>query len=141
MKRISIACLVVLATACGLSTSPEAQPEVGIIVGIRSDDPQIAVPETVQAGESFAVMVTTYGLSGCWRMRTTKVEVEDLEATVTPFDVDLTEDRVACTAAIQDFVHTAALSFDRPGTAQVTIRGRELPGGRVVTFTSAVEVR
>ncbi len=141
MRPTLIACLTLVAAGCSPLTGPDEDRHVGIVAGIRSDDPHITVPDTVQAGQSFAVTVRTYGLSSCWRRDGTRARVDDLEASVTPFDVERTEAVLACLGVIQDFSHTAMVSFERPGSALVIVSGRELPGGHVVDYTRAVVVQ
>ena len=134
--------LLVAMTACDLGTGPEDAGSVGIIEVQRenssqtseTDDPlypvDITAPDTVTVGEPFAVVVTTYGLSGCWEPRGESVSVDGIDASVTPFDVDTRGQpgRDVCTAAITPLNHTFNLQFDQAGEGMLRVDGRRIQG-------------
>lgn len=98
----------------------------------------VQIPDTVAAGEAFTATVRTYG-GGCNKKGDTKVEVNDLHATVTPFDVRIESN--VCTDILKVFQHTATLRFEKAGTAGVVVQGRKQPGNQVVTVKRTVVVR
>lgn len=135
---LTAACLL----GCGIVGSA-GERSLGILVISDGGEPRVSVPDTVAAGEEFSVTVQTHGLDGCWRKGETEVEVDRsrMRASVTPYDVDARSEGVACTAAIQEFTHTAVLRFDEAGTASVRVRGRSLPADGEIDVERAVTVR
>ena len=108
-----------LLTGCGLLTGPEAV--IGRVAAVDA-------PDTVRAGEAFTVTVQTVGSNGCWRADRTEVDLGALRAVVTPYDVEDRESDEACTMALVDIIHEATLTFERAGTAEVVVRGRDGTG-------------
>ena len=113
---------------------------VGIIASY-GDPVRVELPASVLAGEAVEVTVVTYG-DGCTRKGDTEVEISDLSAEVTPYDWEVTQlpPDTACTLELRLYEHTATLRFDRAGTAQVIIRGREEPSGEVIAVEYPVAV-
>lgn len=101
------------------------------------------VPDTVEAGESFTVTIGTYGMDSCWEKAATEVEqaAAPQRATIRPFDVDAEQPYLGCRPAVQEFTHTATLSFAQPGAAQVQVHGREMGTNAERTFVRDVIVR
>ena len=114
---------------------------VGTIEHYR-DPVRVEAPASVAVGETFEVRVTTYG-GGCIAQGDTEVAVGDLRAVVTPYDWETVSmpRNFACTSELRFYTHTAALRFDRAGTATVAVRGRERPGDRVFTVERRITVR
>lgn len=150
-------CLFVPALfACSSATAPDADSSAdtrelanGVVqerrVGTIShyaDPVRIEVPESVARGESFVVKVTTYG-GGCIAKGDTDVQTEGLDVRVTPYDWETVRmpPNTVCTMELRLYQHTATLRFDQPGTARITIRGREKPSGQVLTVERKVTVR
>jgi hypothetical protein len=67
------------------------------------------------------VAVTTYG-DGCHRRGDTEVRVTGLVATVTPYDYTALPG-TPCTRQLVSMRHTAAVTFEQAGTAQIQVRG------------------
>jgi hypothetical protein len=138
MLRVMLFGFVALAMGCSSITYPEERV-IGVITGFNADDPHVAVPDTVAAGESFAVTVRTYG-GGCTRKGETETEIDGLRATVTPYDIQTRAD--ICTDILKQFTHTASLRFNETGTARVVVRGRgHTPDGALLTIERTVVVR
>lgn len=152
VRRILIACLAIFVVACESPTTPggersptalEGERVVGFIAGLlrlNNPQPEIAVPDTVQAGRDFTVSVDTFGPNLCWRKGSTEVELHSLHAIVTPFDIDMSEGN-ACLDAGIGFTHTATVRFKRAGAATVVILGRDFTrGGELIAFERTVVV-
>ena len=118
--------LVLAGTACSSTTEPPGEERrPGLILGFNHGDPQIVLPDTVQAGTEFTVQVSTYG-NGCYRKGETEVVVSGNVATVTPWDY-VDPGAGACPDILLTFVHEATVAFPEAGSASVVIVGR--PGG------------
>ena len=129
-----------LALGCSSATAPDQVKVVGVIDGLAAGAPQVEVPTTVQAGQAFTVTVTTSGLNGCWELHDTEVDVDGATAVVTPYDLEYRGNEYGCTSMTLTFQHTASVTFATPGGARVEIRGREVPGGPIVTVVRTVVV-
>jgi hypothetical protein len=134
--------LVGVATAalCGCNgvlgvDGPGQQPGV---ISFYSDPVVVEVPDTVTRGQPFAVSVRTYG-GGCVSQGPTDVRVDDLRATITPFDINSGHD--FCTAALRLFQHEASITFDRAGIATVVFRGTRRPEDQPIAVERTVVVR
>jgi hypothetical protein len=150
-RHATVILLVAAAATCSPSDpgEPGDQPSPGLVepggrpallTGVVGEEPDIQVPDAATGGEELTVRVTTYGLDGCWSKGETAVSVEDMTATVRPYDHEPTGDRI-CTQAIQEFSHEATLTFDRAGTGRVVVEGRRLEDRAAVSFVREVEVR
>jgi hypothetical protein len=137
MTRLLFFGLAFVALGCSSISGPDKEQVVGTIEHF-SEPVMVQLPDTVAAGEAFAATVRTYG-GGCTKKGDTKVEVDDLRATVTPYDFRVESN--ICTDILNAFQHTAMLRFQRAGTAEVVVRGRKQPGDEVVTVKRMVVVR
>ena len=109
------------------------------------DPAQIEVPGSARRGKPFTVTVVTYG-GICIHKGETVVEVEALRAEVRPYDYDISPTlpaNGACTADLKLYRHTATLSFEKAGTAEVIFYGKqEDPSGVTqMSVTRTLEVR
>ncbi len=137
MTRLLFGGLALVALGCGSISGLDEEQVVGVVE--HFNDPVIVqLPDTVAAGQAFTATVRTYG-NGCTKKGDTSVEVNDLSATVTPFDVRKKAN--FCTDILNAFQHTATLRFNKAGTAEVVVRGRKQPGDEVVTLKRTVVVR
>lgn len=134
--------LVLAGTACSSTTEPPGEERrPGLILGFNHGDPQIVMPDTVQAGTGFTVQVSTYG-NGCYRKGETEVAASGNVVTITPWDyVDLSAG--GCPDLLLTFVHEATVAFPEPGSASVVIVGRSggSMGEEPVEVTREVVVR
>lgn len=107
-----------------------------------NDPVQVEVPARVTRGEPFTVSVVTQ-VGGCLEPGDTEVRVEGLRAEVTPYDKDFTTPGIPCTTDIEFYTHTATLSFEEVGTAEIVFRGLEeaATGTREISVTRTLEVR
>jgi hypothetical protein len=127
MTRVFLLGLVALVFGCDSPTGPEEERVAGIIAGVNPDGPHIVVPDTVQAGEAFTVVVRTYGADGCVRKGETKVEMEGRTAVVAPYNLRHVGEEVVCLDVLQTIEHTATLQFDEVGPALVLLHPRPHP--------------
>jgi len=118
-----LAAIALVAGGCGSATEPPSEERrPGLIIGFRASDPQIVVPDTVQAGVAFPIEVTTYG-DTCYSKGPTEVTEAGNRVTITPYDyVDL--GRAICQRILLSFVHRVTFHFSEPGPASVVISGR-----------------
>jgi hypothetical protein len=93
------------------------------VIAFFGDPVVVSVPDTVFAGESFTVSVRTYG-GGCVSEGGTKVKIDSLSVDVTPYDIH--RGRV-CADVLNMFDHTASVTLDYPGDAQIIIHGMQMP--------------
>ncbi|TVR54179.1 MAG: hypothetical protein EA421_09385 [Gemmatimonadales bacterium] len=126
LRRFMLGVVGVLAAsgaACTSTTEPPGEERrPGLILGFNHGDPQIVMPDTVQAGTEFTVQVTTYG-NGCYRKGETEVAASGSVVTITPWDyVNLGAG--ACPDLLLTFVHEATVAFSQAGSASVVIVGR-----------------
>jgi len=129
-----------LMAGCEFIMGPSEGREVGIILGLATQSPEIEMPLTVQAGEDFTVTIVTGWNNGCARKGMTEVKEEgSAAATVTPYDVVSTGG--LCTLEPRTFTHTATLRFSEPGPAQVTIRGRTSRDSGVISVQRELTVQ
>ena len=137
MTRVfTITVLLALVAGCDLTGISE-QRLVGVIG--YPDNLSIQVPDTVAAGQDFAVTVRTFGVDSCWRDGGTEVAVSGLTATVTPYDVDRAGRGALCTYEPVEITHSATLGFDQAGTARVEIIGSDGTAERSVVVESITD--
>lgn len=103
---------------------------------------QVEVPGLVEQGQPFVVTVVTYG-GGCIEKGETKAEVEALRAEVRPYDYDTSPVNPICNDVLRVHKHTATLSFEEAGTAEVVFYGRKEDASGVMqtSVTRTVVVR
>jgi hypothetical protein len=130
--RWGILALFVFVVSCvALTTEPGAGPSeadhgdgtsrirvLGSIAGYNNDDPRI---DLVPGNRSVLVRVTTYG-DGCHSKGETEVQVDGMEALVTPYDYTATPGTV-CTQQLVSSIHETTVPFSGSGTALLRIRG------------------
>jgi hypothetical protein len=128
-------------TACSIVELRERV--VGTIV-LDGDPTQLELPTEVVQGQPFTVEIVTYG-GGCRKQG--EIEVKGLPAEVTPYNCQVTlPDGVECTLKIVSHTHTATLSFEETGTAEVVFHDQQetrdgtLVVASVVTVTRKLEV-
>jgi hypothetical protein len=125
-RLISMSLLLVLfAPACG---AEDRSVQVGFIEWV---DEAFAfdAPSTVQAGQSFEGILTTYG-DGCVSLDRTDVLLHADSASITPFDREQPpSDGAACPLNVVLVLHHAQLVFASPGNKTITVYGRRQPGG------------
>ena len=135
-----LAVLVAAAALIGCDSDTPSEPQGFSVMGaieFYDDSVQVSVPDTVAVGETFAVSVRTYG-DGCVEKGSTEVQVNDLSATVTPFDRHSGAE--ACPDVLRTHEHQATLAFEEPGDAVVTFRGRSVPRGGIRSVARTVVV-
>jgi hypothetical protein len=136
--RILVAAVGIALVGCTSITGPGKDREVGILE-FYGDPIMVELPGEATAGQAFMVMVRTYGADGCVSQGEVKTTVDGLRATVTPYD--FRSRRSVCPDILGLFDHVATLRFDEPGTAEITVRGRQMPGGTEITIERTVTIR
>lgn len=94
----------------------------------------IDAPATVASNQSFTVTVTTFG-SSCVSAAGADVMVDDLVATITPYDI--VRDGT-CLEYNKPNPRPVALMFKRAGTATIRVRGASYQG--IITVEKSVVV-
>jgi len=110
-------CALLLLTACDrewLTDVGDLLPGEGL--------PVLEAPAVVRAEESFTVTVTTYGSSNCTRALSLTVIVDDLRATLIPYDSRVSAGG-PCTSDLAAFPRTGRVTFARPGQGTLVVRG------------------
>jgi hypothetical protein len=87
----------------------------------------LEAPDTVNAGESFEVMVTTIGLSGCWSAVGQTVARMAGVIELTPSDAH--SGAAVCTHVLLDLEHRSSVAIDTPGAWILRVRGRRVRQG------------
>lgn len=124
--RLALTTCLVAVQACGL-LDPDGYNELGSIVW-DGDTASITMPDTVVAGESFNIVVQTWG-HGCTR-RTDRAVVAVGADTVEVLPYDWHSTGVVCLSDPRfPLYHDVSLRFDRPGHATVRIHGRQFDEG------------
>ena len=126
MRPLIVIAASVLLTSCDSVTGPNERLVVGT-VAFFSDAVVIEVPDTVSVSVPFFVSVRTFG-GGCERVGPTEVAIDALRADVTPFDYTVGGPGVECTLQLKFLEHEGLVTFAIPGSATVTIRGKQEPG-------------
>ncbi|HEX2202583.1 MAG TPA: hypothetical protein VHG91_04780 [Longimicrobium sp.] len=148
LRRSPVSLAAPAALAMALAACPsggEAEhraPRLPGVVEYYGEAARVELPDTVRAGEAFAVVVTTYG-NGCVSAAGTEVRVRGRTAEVTPYDHDQARapGGAECTDELNRFAHRAALRFPSPGPALVRVHGLREPGAAAVTVERRVVVR
>lgn len=130
VKYLPLIVLLALLSRCALvedgSGEHEGRVEIqpGTIV-FYGDTASVSMDaDTVAAGASFAVNVSTFGSGSCVEAAGMEVEVQDLEAIVVPLDsVHIPGPGGACTDDLQRYPRTTTVAFDEPGPATIRVRG------------------
>lgn len=108
---------IALVTACS-PTEPSQHRVLGTIAGFDSTDPHVVLSS---AGTAVTVGIRTYG-NGCYSVAETVVDVDGLEATVTPYDYD-----PGCFQRdLKLLDHSATISFPSQGTALIRVKGLDV---------------
>lgn len=90
--------------------------------------PQVLVaPDTVAAGEAFAVTTHTVGPSGCWRAEGQTVASYARRVVLKPYDAHSGSE--VCTDALVFLAHGTTLVLDEPGEWLLRVDGRRLRVG------------
>jgi hypothetical protein len=123
-----------VAGACLSSTGPDWVVVPGFI-GVASLGVPLEVvsaPDTVNAGEPFNVVVTTYGSSSCTRAAGANSSASGLSASIVPLDSVLRGD-VVCTADLHPFPRNVSLTFATAGQGLIAVTGRGRTADTTVT--------
>ncbi|MFO8231382.1 MAG: hypothetical protein R6U20_01820 [Longimonas sp.] len=140
---ITFALLIGVTTGCDfLGGSNDAQEVVGFIGEDIVSTAPLAAPDTVQAGTSFDVTVTTFGPNLCWQASREEVEREPMRVSITPYDKSPSGDAV-CADAIAEMERTVSVTFEEHGEATIVVNGRDRwfddPEPKTLTHTVIVE--
>ena len=132
MMRVAAALIL----ACGCADfDPAYEFDDVVEVGIVNETffPPLVAPSTARVGETFPVEVTTLG-GGCLRLHSTDTVLTDVEATITPYDVErhLHVENAACTADLVGLRHDVALRFDTPGPKTLRVLGRVSESSKMI---------
>ena len=105
---------------------PEESRVLGVFVGPSSDfDRAIEGPDTVRAGETFTVTITTGG-GGCERVGDEGVLLAERDAIVMVYDfTSANRPGVICTEELKALRHEVPLTFSKPGEAVIRVWGRK----------------
>jgi hypothetical protein len=97
--------------------------------------------DTVRSDEEVAVTLTTVG-GGCERAAGAEIERPNAHlAVITPVDETLRHlPNITCNDIMRYLRRTVAVRFDQPGLAVVRVRGRQEPGGAIITIDTSVVV-
>jgi hypothetical protein len=157
MKRIwssLTACLVVVSVAaCETMTEPGGARVPGVLewAALQGEMESaegahpvgLTAPDTVRAGESFRVVVTTFG-NGCVSKGDMEASTEPGIAILSPFDFHSGAE--FCTEIAQFLDHHAELQFTSVGEATIRVMGRRvfdagMKQGEAITIEKKVIVR
>jgi hypothetical protein len=139
---IRLTCLAALAVAaaCSGSTGPDEGVREPSVVEFYQAAPEITLPATVRAGESFTVAVRTWA-GGCSRPDGTQTFVNGATADVKPYDFRFTGEGISCPDIARMYVHETTVRFTAPGQATVRVHGIREPGGDLVVIPRTVTVQ
>lgn len=97
------------------------EPETGVLAPPRL----IVAPDTVDANVAFDVIVTTIGLSGCWRAAGQRIRHDSRVIELTPLDAH--SGARACTSMVQFLERTFRVRLDSAGQWTLRVKGRRIP--------------
>lgn len=121
---VLLAFLLLLA-GCESLTGPSTTRVLGTLAYV-GDQPEVVVPDSVEAGEPFTVSVVTTWPDGCASLDETEVRATGAEVHVFPWD--LLSEGDECIAEPQRFEHTVRLSRATPAVLALTVHGRRRVG-------------
>lgn len=136
--RYSVLLLLGAAAGCHAVGEPSSRRVIGVIENGNTGIQPPLLPDTVAAGTSFAVTVTTFG-GACDRADGTDVTTTGSMADITPY-VLLPPRETNCIALLVTSPRSVTLTFATPGTGIVRVHGRRFDG-TVVTLQGSVVVR
>lgn len=116
--------------ALGILAWEDRQPRV-VSPGELSGTPPypgVVAPDTVSAGVSFVVVVTTIGPTNCWREAGAAVELHPRLASVTPYDHTPEDAETACGDVVVALSRRVDLVFRERGEAVLRVHGRRVVG-------------
>ena len=87
----------------------------------------IVAPDTVSAGEPFAVAVHTIGENGCWSADGQELRVDGRTATIVPYDAHSGAE--VCTEVLGYLPHQVTVTIPTPGLAVIRVDGRRVRQG------------
>lgn len=126
-------------TACAdLVIPPFERLDIGAIQESPTDTPAITLPDTVALGQRFVIRVTTFG-DGCVRFGETELDIILGRPRVIP--LDYVTSGVDCDLLLQTFEHEVEWAFGQRGVGHVTVQGRVLGTGSIVSIVDTVWVR
>lgn len=130
MRTLARYCLPLMLPAAILSCSDPGQPRAGTwsrLVGFVDSGGiaigPLAVPDTVSAGVSFTVTVSTFGSTGCIRPDQSQVQQGTTSADITPYD-SVWSGTPPCLPGWQAYARPVELRFDTPGSGLIRAHGR-----------------
>ena len=112
------------AGGCILTTSPDWVVTSGFIGVSGIPVEVISSPDTVAAGVSFIVVVTTFGSRTCTRPAGADVTVSGLIASVLPLDSIPRRGDTVCTRDLSSFPRNVSLTFGTAGQGVISVTGR-----------------
>jgi hypothetical protein len=138
VRRRLLAAVVALA-ACDAYAFAWDSSTGTLVVGFVNNGTTVVIEaaDTVQAGAAFTVTVNTFGSSSCVRAERLDVEVTDLVARLTPYDL-VAPATVECTADYGAHPRTAEVTFAERGVGTLEVHGKGAAGDTVVTRTVVV---
>jgi hypothetical protein len=107
---------------CDLPLGTDYQTEVAVISSGMLVEPYLQIPHTVQAGESFRVVLTTGGPNGCYSAAHTRVSFSGKEVRITPYHHRASGG--ACTMAPVIHERSVEIAPPSPGTIAVHVIAR-----------------
>lgn len=132
--------LVAAGAGCMGTTDPQDTYMLSYVEGIDLGNASVVVPSTAVAGEPFQVEVNTIWRNGCMRKGRLEVSEDPTWVLITPYDI-LGELSSACSGGSTQFHHTAMVTFNTPGTANVYVQGRNPETDEVITLDYEVVVQ
>lgn len=139
LTAVALAFASGMVAGCYDPIGPEDRLEIGT-AWFYFQPAVVDIPDTVDAGVPFDVMVRTFG-GGCDRIGPTEVARGATEAVVVPMDYTLVGPNLACPDILRSFDHETTVTFANPGEGRVVIRALREPEDTVETLTRTVWVR
>jgi hypothetical protein len=134
---LSFLTLLASISSCDDPLGPKKGRRIGV-TAFFGDPVVITVPDTVLVGESFLVSVRTSG-DGCMSQEGTEVDSAGPSIDIRPYDVH--SGARICASILNMFDHTATLTVMQPGTAQIRVHGKQLPGDLPISEVREVVVK
>ena len=138
-------CVLIALAACSHALDENQEPVrwVRVVGRIDAGPPgsqaALRTPDTVSAGSTFTIGVSTYGSTACIRPDRSAVQLGPSAIDVTVYDSFWVSGRPPCLPDWHEYPRTVELQFDAAGPAVIRLHGRGADSA--LTFERSVTVR
>jgi hypothetical protein len=137
--RAASALATLLLAACTPVLGPAGwERVVGVVDTEARLAAPIALPASARVGVAFTATVTTHGSGSCTRADGADVDIDGLNADVTPYDREAR--RGVCTDDLAPYPRSVTLRFVTAGEARIRVLGRPLSSAAPAVYEARLTV-